>query len=197
MTKLFSVLIIIFMLSGCGYNDIQSYDEQANAAWSEVLNQYQRRADLIPNIVASVKGYSSHEKEVLQTVTLARAQANNASDELKMAPNDSHKVAEWQQAQTQLSRAVGQITILSERYPDLKAQTLYQDLMIQLEGTENRIAVARGRYIESIAQYNLAIRQFPAVMTAKIMNYQPRNNYLPQNTSAVSNAPVVDFSSQK
>ena len=167
MFRIFIAFIFIFNLSGCGYNDIQTYDEQVNASWSEVLNQYQRRTDLIPNLVASIKGYSSHEQEVLQA---------------------------WQQAQAQVTRTLGQLTIISERYPQLKAQELYQNLMVQLEGSENRIAVARGRYIKAIEQYNVTIRKFPAVLTAKVMDYTPKKNYLPDDVTAVSKAPTIDFS---
>lgn len=194
MLRIFVVFIFIVNLSGCGYNDIQAYDEQTNSAWSEVLNQYQRRADLIPNLVASVKGYASHESEVLEAVTLARAQANLASGKLQQAPDDAQNLAAWQQAQMQLTRSLGQLTIISERYPELKAQELYKDLMTQLEGSENRITVARGRYIKSIEKYNITIRQFPAVMTAKVMDYQPKKNYLPDDVASISKAPTVDFS---
>lgn len=194
MRKLFAIFIVIMNLSGCGYNDIQTYDEQINASWSEVLNQYQRRADLIPNLVASVQGYSSHEKEVLEAVTLARTQANSASAALKQAPTDEQKIAAWQQAQTQVTRSLGQFTIINERYPELKAQQLYQNLMTQLEGSENRIAVARGRYIKAVEQYNVTIRKFPAVMTAKVMDYQPKRNYLPDDVATISKAPTVNFS---
>ncbi|WEJ87262.1 MAG: LemA family protein [Klebsiella huaxiensis] len=194
MLRIFIVFIFIVNLSGCGYNDIQAYDEQTNSAWSEVLNQYQRRADLIPNLVASVKGYASHESEVLEAVTLARAQANLASGKLQQAPDDAQKLADWQQAQMQLTRSLRQLNIISERYPELKAQELYKNLMTQLEGSENRITVARGRYIKSIEKYNITIRQFPAVMTAKVMDYQPKKNYLPDDVATISKAPTVDFS---
>ncbi|MBA7843090.1 LemA family protein [Klebsiella sp. RHBSTW-00484] len=194
MLRIFVIFIFIVNLSGCGYNDIQAYDEQTNSAWSEVLNQYQRRADLIPNLVASVKGYASHESEVLEAVTLARAQANLASGKLQQAPDDAQNLAAWQQAQMHLTRSLGQLTIISERYPELKAQELYKDLMTQLEGSENRITVARGRYIKSIEKYNITIRQFPAVMTAKVMDYQPKKNYLPDDVASISKAPTVDFS---
>ncbi|MDF9334788.1 LemA family protein [Escherichia coli] len=193
MLRIFIVIIFIVNLSGCGYNDIQTYDEQVNASWSEVLNQYQRRADLIPNLVASIKGYSSHEQEVLEAVTLARSQANRASD-LQQAPGDAQKLQAWQQAQAQVSRTLGQLTIISERYPELKAQELYQNLMVQLEGSENRIAVARGRCIKAIEQYNVTIRKFPAVLAAKVMDYTPKKNYLPDDVTAVSKAPTIDFS---
>ena len=200
MLRIFIAIIFIFNLSGCGYNDIQTYDEQVNASWSEVLNQYQRRTDLIPNLVASIKGYSSHEQEVLEAVTLARSQANRASSDLQKTPGDEQKLQAWQQAQAQaqaqaqVTRTLGQLTSISERYPQLKAQELYQNLMVQLEGSENRIAVARGRYIKAIEQYNVTIRKFPAVLTAKVMDYTPKKNYLPDDVTAVSKAPTIDFS---
>ncbi len=194
MLRIFIVLIFIFNLSGCGYNDIQTYDEQVNSSRSEVLNQYQRRADLIPNLVASIKGYSSYEKEVLEAVTLARSQAIRASSDLQQAPSDEQKLQTRQQAQAQLTRTLGQLTIISERYPELKARELYQNLIVQLEGSENRIAVARGRYIKAIEQYNVTIRKFPAVLTAKIMDYTAKKNYLPDDVAAVSKAPTIDFS---
>lgn len=194
MLRIFIVFIFIVNLSGCGYNDIQAYDEQTNSAWSEVLNQYQRRADLIPNLVASVKGYASHEKEVLEAVTLARAQANLASGKLRQTPDDAQQLEAWQKAQMQLTRSLGPLLILSERYPELTSQALYQDLITQLEGSENRIAVARGRYIKAVEKYNVTIRQFPAVMTAKVMDYQPKKNYLPDDVASISKAPAVDFS---
>ena len=194
MRRIFIIIIFVFNLSGCGYNDIQTYDEQTNTAWAEVLNQYQRRADLIPNLVASVKGYASQEKEVLEAVTLARARANHASEALQQMPGDEQKLAAWQQAQAQLTRSLGQFTLINERYPELKSQELYQNLMVQLEGTENRITVARGRYIKAIEKYNVTIRKFPAVMTAKLMSYTPKKNYLPEDVATISKAPAIDFS---
>lgn len=160
MFRIFIAFIFIFNLSGCGYNDIQTYDEQVNASWSEVLNQYQRRTDLIPNLVASIKGYSSHEQEVLEAVTLARSQANRASSDLQKTPGDEQNYKPGNRRRRRWL-ALGQLTIISERYPQLKAQELYQNLMVQLEGSENRIAVARGRYIKAIEQYNVTIRKFP------------------------------------
>lgn len=197
MFRIFIAFIFIFNLSGCGYNDIQTYDEQVNASWSEVLNQYQRRTDLIPNLVASIKGYSSHEQEVLEAVTLARSQANRASSDLQKTPGDEQNYKPGNRRRRRRRRrwlALGQLTIISERYPQLKAQELYQNLMVQLEGSENRIAVARGRYIKAIEQYNVTIRKFPAVLTAKVMDYTPKKNYLPDDVTAVSKAPTIDFS---
>ncbi|WP_058913513.1 LemA family protein [Entomohabitans teleogrylli] len=194
MHKYLLIFLLMFNLSGCGYNDIQSQDEKVTSSWSEVMNQYQRRADLVPNLVAAIKGYTAHEKDLLEAVTVARSQANQASAAVKNAPDDAQKIHQWQTAQAGLTHAIGQIRIVSERYPELKSHALYQDLMTQLEGTENRIAVARGRYIKAIEQYNTTIRQFPAVLTAKVMDYQPKTNYLPDDAAAVTKAPVVDFS---
>lgn len=196
LAKRLYAFLLILMLSGCGYNDIQRYDEQTNTTWSEVLNQYQRRADLIPNLVASVKGYAEHEKSVLEAVTLARSQANLATRNLKDAPEDEQKLAQWQQSQVQVTRTLGQMMQLGERYPELKSQALFQNLMVQLEGTENRIAVARGRYIKAIEKYNITVREFPAVMTAKVMGYKPKKNYLPDDVAAVSKAPTINFGQQ-
>lgn len=193
MLRIFIVIIFIFNLSGCGYNDIQTYDEQVNASRSEVLNQYQRRADLIPNLVASIKGYSSHERDVLEAVTLARS-GLIAPVAIFSKLRAMNKITSSQQAQAQVTRTLGQLTIISERYPELKSQELYQNLMVQLEGSENRIAVARGRYIKAIEQYNVTIRKFPAVLTAKVMDYTPKKNYLPDDVAAVSKAPTIDFS---
>lgn len=194
--KFISAVVLIFTLTGCGYNDIQSTDEQTNTTWSEVLNQYQRRADLIPNLVASVKGYATHEKELLEAVTLARSRANTATQNLKANPDDEKNLEQWQQSQVQVTRTLGQMMVLGERYPELKSQELFQNLMVQLEGTENRIAVARGRYIKAIELYNITVRQFPAMMTAKVMGYKPKKNYLPDDVETITKAPTIDFSSK-
>ncbi len=196
LAKLISAFVLIFTLSGCGYNDIQTSDEQTNTTWSEVLNQYQRRADLIPNLVASVKGYATHEKELLEAVTLARSRANTATQNLKANPDDEKNLEQWQQSQVQVTRTLGQMMVLGERYPELKSQELFQNLMVQLEGTENRIAVARGRYIKAIELYNITVRQFPAMMTAKVMGYKPKKNYLPDDVETITKAPAIDFSSK-
>lgn len=193
LAKFISAVVLIFTLTGCGYNDIQTSDEQTNTTWSEVLNQYQRRADLIPNLVASVKGYATHEKELLEAVTLARSRANTATQNLKANPDDEKNLEQWQQSQVQVTRTLGQMMVLGERYPELKSQELFQNLMVQLEGTENRIAVARGRYIKAIEQYNITVRQFPAMMTAKVMGYKPKKNYLPDDVETITKAPTIDF----
>ncbi len=196
LAKLISAFVLIFTLTGCGYNDIQTSDEQTNTTWSEVLNQYQRRADLIPNLVASVKGYATHEKELLEAVTLARSRANTATQNLKANPDDEKNLEQWQQSQVQVTRTLGQMMVLGERYPELKSQELFQNLMVQLEGTENRIAVARGRYIKAIELYNITVRQFPAMMTAKVMGYKPKKNYLPDDVETITKAPTIDFGSK-
>ncbi len=196
LAKFFSAFVLIFTLTGCGYNDIQTSDEQTNTTWSEVLNQYQRRADLIPNLVASVKGYATHEKELLEAVTLARSRANTATQNLKANPEDEKNLEQWQQSQVQVTRTLGQMMVLGERYPELKSQELFQNLMVQLEGTENRIAVARGRYIKAIELYNITVRQFPAMMTAKVMGYKPKKNYLPDDVETITKAPTIDFGSK-
>ncbi len=195
MKRLFSLLITALMtlsLSGCGYNAIQAADEQVTAAWSEVLNQYQRRADLIPNLVATVKGYASHEQQVLTDVTNARAKVgsiNINADQL----DDPQQMQRFQQAQGELSSALSRLLVVSENYPQLKADRLYSDLLAQLEGTENRITVARNRYVQSVQQFNVLVRQFPGVIAAKLFGYSPKANFSVENEAEVSRAPVVDF----
>ncbi|MHC4058668.1 LemA family protein [Yersinia pseudotuberculosis] len=189
-----SVLAIVFNLTACGYNEIQLYDETVNSAWAEVQNQYMRRADLIPNLVATVKGYGIYEKDVLESVTQARADAIKSTTALGNTPSDPQLLHQWQQSQQSLSHAITQFMVVSERYPDLKASTLYQNMMTQLEGTENRITVARGRYIKALQQYNVTIRQFPAVITARIMSYQPKVSQLPSDDTKIMQTPIVDFS---
>ncbi|OCQ54456.1 LemA family protein [Photorhabdus australis subsp. thailandensis] len=187
------LFIIVFMLSGCGYNDIQSSDEKVNSSWAEVLNQYQRRADLVPNLVATVKGYSSHEASVLEAVTKARANAMAATAALQHKPDDLRALQQWQQSQQTLTGTLSRLNIISESYPELKADSLYRDLMVQLEGTENRIAVARGRYVVAVQQYNTLIRQFPGVLMAKLMGYHAKVNLLSANEDVVSQVPTVNF----
>ncbi|MEC5319216.1 LemA family protein [Brenneria populi subsp. brevivirga] len=193
MQRIFWLVLSLFLLSGCGYNDIQSSDEKVTAAWAEVLNQYQRRADLVPNLVATVKGYASHESEVLIQVTQARGQVVGATQQLGRQPDDPAALQHWQQAQGQLSGALSRLLVVSERYPELKTDGLYRDLMVQLEGTENRIAVARGRYVKAVQHYNTQIRQFPGVLIAKVMGYSPKPNFQPENEAAVKQAPIVNF----
>lgn len=189
----FAVLALVAMLlSGCGYNAIQRQDEGVKAAWSEVLNQYQRRADLVPNLVNTVKGYAQHEERVLTEVTNARARVGsvqlNADD-----ATDPQKLAQFQQAQGQLSGALSRLLVVSENYPDLKANQVFQNLQVQLEGTENRIAVARNRYVKAVQDYNTLVRSFPNNLTAKMFGYKQKPNFSVENEAAISTAPKVDF----
>ena len=180
------------ILSGCGYNDFQAKDEATKAAWSEVVNQYQRRADLIPNLVNTVKGYASHEKDTLEAVTQARAQATS----FQITPevlNNPEAFAKFQQVQGQLSSALSRLMAVSENYPQLKADANFRDLQSQLEGTENRITVARQRYIASVQEYNVLARSFPSNVTAKIFGYQPKPSFTVENEKAISTAPAVNF----
>ncbi|MDX3905460.1 MAG: LemA family protein [Pigmentiphaga sp.] len=188
--------VLALGLSGCGYNELQRADEQVKASWSEVLNQYQRRADLIPNLVNTVKGYASHEQETLTAVTNARAQATgiNATPELV---NDPDAFAKFDAAQQQLSSALSRLMVVVERYPDLKANENFRDLQAQLEGTENRITVARNRYIKSVQDYNIIVRSFPSNLTAKVFGYPVKANFSVANENAISTPPTVDFGGNK
>lgn len=179
-------------LTGCGYNAMQAQDEQINASWSEVVNQYQRRADLIPNLVKVVERYAQHEQATLTQVTQARSQAttiNVSADVL----NDPAAFQRYQQAQDQLGSALSRLMAVSERYPDLKADKQFQELQAQLEGTENRITVARGRYIQDVQTYNTTVRQFPTNITAKVFGMHTRPNFTVANEAQISTAPTVDF----
>lgn len=177
-------------LSGCGYNRIQQLDEDSKAAWSDVLNQYQRRADLIPNLVNTVKGYAKHEESVLVGVTEARAKATS----VKVDVSNQASLAQFQKSQGELSQALGKLMVVSERYPELKADQNFRDLQAQLEGTENRITVARNRYIESIKEYNVTIRQFPVNLTANWFGYGVKPNFTVEDPAAIAKPPAVDFS---
>jgi LemA protein len=180
------------MLSACGYNDFQSKDESIKAAWSEVVNQYQRRADLVPNLVNTVKGYASHERETLEAVIKARAAATS----FQITPevlNNPQAFQKFQQVQGELSSALSRLMAVSENYPQLKADGLFRDLQSQLEGTENRITVARQRYIKSVQEYNVLARSFPTNLTAKMFSYEVRPNFTVDNEKAISNAPAVNF----
>lgn len=184
---------LLLTLAGCGYNEIQGLDEETNAAWSEVLNQYQRRADLIPNLVATVKGYAAHEKDTLEGVTQARSQVAG----LKATPEllkDPEAFKQFQDAQQGLSSALARLLLVVERYPDLKANENFRDLQSQLEGTENRIAVARKRYIDKVAAYNKAVRYFPTNLTAKfLLHLDVKPNFTVADEKAVSKPPDVKF----
>lgn len=184
--------LVASLLSGCGYNTFQSLDEQSKAAWSEVLNQYQRRADLVPNLVNTVKGYATHEEKVLTEVTEARARVGAIQATPELA-NNPEALAKFQQAQGELSSALSRLLVVSENYPQLKADTLFRDLQAQLEGTENRITVARNRYIKTVQEYNTAVRSFPNNLTAMAFGYQPKANFSVENEKAISTAPKVDF----
>jgi LemA protein len=180
------------LLSGCGYNSIQTQDEQVKSAWSEVLNQYQRRADLIPNLVNTVKGYASQEQTVLLGVTEARARVGSiqATPELL---NDPAALAKFQAAQGQLTGALSRLMVVSENYPQLKSDQNFRDLQAQLEGTENRITVARNRYIQSVQTYNSSIRSFPVNLTAMMFGYKVKPNFAVENEATISKPPSVDF----
>jgi LemA protein len=180
------------LLSGCGYNDFQTKDEATKAAWGEVVNQYQRRADLIPNLVNTVKGYASHERETLESVTRARAAATS----FQITPevlNNPEAFQKFQQVQGELSGALSRLMMVSEKYPDLKADTSFRDLQSQLEGTENRITVARQRYIASVQDYNVTVRRFPNNLTAMVFGYDTKPSFTVENEKAISTAPSVDF----
>ena len=181
--------LVISLLSGCGYNQIQQKDEATKAAWSEVLNQYKRRSDLIPNLVNTVKGYAAQEKEVLIRVTEARAKVG----QVNVNADDAASLAKFQQAQGELSSALSRLLVVTENYPNLKADQSFRDLQAQLEGTENRITVARGRYIQSVQDYNTYIRQFPTLITAKLFGYQAKPNFTVENEQQIQQAPNVDF----
>lgn len=192
MKRLFALMVTVLALTGCGYNDFQRLDEQSKAAWSEVLNQYQRRADLIPNIVSTVKGQADFEQETLTRVIEARAKATS----IQVTPetiNDPEAFRKFQQAQGELSGALSRLMAVSERYPTLQANQGFRDLRVQLEGTENRITVARNRYIQSIQEYNVLARSFPTNLTGMIFGYKPKENFTVANEAAISNAPKVDF----
>ena len=183
-------------LSGCGYNTFQSTDEQIKASWSEVLNQYQRRADLIPNIVATVKGEASFEQETLTKVVEARARATSiqATPELINNPDAFNK---FQQAQGELSSALSRLMVVVEQYPNLKANQGFQDLRVQLEGTENRITVARNRYIQAVQDYNVLARSFPSNLTAMALSYTPKPSFTVYNEAQLATPPLVDFAASK
>ena len=185
-------LLILISLSGCGYNALQSQDEQIKAGWSEVLNQYQRRADLVPNLVNVVKGYAAHEKDVLTQVTNARAQVGQTQVTPALA-NDPQALQKFQAAQGQLGSALSRLLVVSENYPQLKADGVFRDLQAQLEGTENRITVARNRYIQSVQSYNITVRQFPSNLTAKMFGYAVKPNFTVENEKEISTAPKLNF----
>jgi LemA protein len=189
---LLAAVMATTLLSGCGYNQFQSKDEATKAAWGEVVNQYQRRADLIPNLVNTVKGYATHEKDTLEAVTRARAAATS----FQITPevlNNPEAFQKFQQVQGELSGALSRLMAVSENYPQLKADTGFRDLQSQLEGTENRITVARQRYIASVQDYNVTVRSFPTNLTAMMFGYQAKPSFTVENEKAISTAPTVNF----
>ena len=192
MTRGLLTLFTVLALAGCGYNDFQRLDEQTKSAWSEVLNQYQRRADLVPNIVATVKGEASFEQETLTKVIEARAKATS----IQVTPetlNNPEAFKKFQAAQGELGSALSRLMVVSEQYPSLKANQGFRDLRVQLEGTENRITVARNRYIQAVQDYNVLARSFPSNLTAMMFSYQVKPSFAVQNEAAISAPPVVDF----
>ena len=187
--RIFLVLLLSVLLSGCGYNTIQQKDEAVNAAWSQVLNVYKRRADLVPNLVATVKGYAAHEQQVLTEVTEARSRVGA----INVNADDPQSLAQFQQAQGQLQSAIGRLLMVSENYPDLKANQNFLQLQAQLEGTENRITVERQRYIEAVQDYNTYIRKFPTNLTAMVFGYDVKPNFSVENEAQIQQPPQVDF----
>ena len=185
-------LVVTLGLSGCGYNNFQTLDEQVKAAWSEVLNQYQRRADLIPNIVASVKGEASFEQDTLTKVIEARSRATSIQATPELV-NDPAAFEKFQKAQGELTGALSRLMVVAEQYPQLKANAAFQDLRVQLEGTENRITVARNRYIKTVADYNVLARSFPSNLTAMVFGYKVKPSFTVQNEAQISVPPTVNF----
>lgn len=190
--KFLSACFLCSFLAACGYNSLQSQDETIKSSWSEVLNQYQRRADLIPNLVNTVKGYAAHEKEVLEAVVTARSRVGSISATPELL-NDEAAFARFQQVQSEMSSALSRLLAVAENYPELKADGVFRDLQAQLEGTENRITVARNRYIESIKDYNVTVRSFPSNLTAKWFGYTAKPNFSVENEKAISSPPPVQF----
>ena len=192
MKRWFLMIAVLLSLTGCGYNDFQRLDEATKSAWCEVLNQYQRRADLVPNIVATVKGQANFEQETLTKVVEARAKATS----IQVTPetiNNPEAFNKFQQAQGELTGALSRLMVVAEAYPNLKANAAFQDLRTQLEGTENRITVARNRYIKSVADYNVLARSFPTNLTAMVFGYSAKPNFTVQNEAQISTPPSVSF----
>ncbi|MGC3979642.1 MAG: LemA family protein [Steroidobacteraceae bacterium] len=187
-----AVALLAGLLSGCGYNRLQQTDEQIKADWSEVLNQYQRRADLVPNLVATVKGAVQAEKDILDSVVNARSKVGSIQATPELI-NDPQAFQKWQAAQGELSSALSKLMVVVERYPELKSIAGYTDLQAQLEGTENRITVARNRYIAAVKDYNLVVRQFPSNLTAKVFGFAVKPNFTVQDEAAIAAPPKVDF----
>ena len=190
--RLMLAAAVTVVLAGCGYNEIQSRDEAVKAAWSEVLSQYQRRADLVPNLVNTVKGEANFEQGTLTRVIEARAKATSIQVTPELA-NDPAALQKFQQAQGELSSALSRLLVVSENYPNLRTNQGFQDLLAQLEGTENRIAIARNRYIKAVQDYNVYIRQIPQNLTARVMGYKEKPQFTVENEAAVKEPPKVDF----
>ena len=192
MRALQALLLVMaaMLLSGCGYNTIQVQDEATKSAWSEVVNQYQRRADLIPNLVNTVKGFAAQEQAVLIGVTEARAKAT----QIKVDANDPGSLQQFQAAQGELTSALSRLMVVVERYPELKSDQNFRDLQAQLEGTENRITVARNRYIQAVQDFNVTVRRFPTNLTAMLFGYKVKPNFAVENEAAIAKPPTVDFS---
>ncbi len=184
------------LLSGCGYNELQRGDEQIKASWSEVINQYQRRADLVPNLVATVKGFAEQEKEILTRVTEARSRVGQIQATPELVDNPE-AFAKFQAAQRELSGALSRLLVVAENYPQLKSDANFRDLQAQLEGTENRIAVARNRYIKAVEQYNVTVRSFPTNLTAMVFGHKPKPNFTVEDEKAIATPPKVDFGTKK
>ena len=184
------MVLATLLLQGCGYNTLQTQDEQIKSAWSEVLNQYQRRSDLIPNLVATVKGFAAQEQAVLVGVTEARARAS----QVEVDADDPESLARFQAAQAEVSGALSRLLVTVENYPELKSDQNFRDLQAQLEGTENRITVARNRYIQAVQDYNVTVRQFPTNLTAMVFGHDVKPNFTVEDEAAISRPPAVDFS---
>ena len=192
----FLIVVVSLLLGGCGYNTLQSQDEQVKAAWSEVINQYQRRADLIPNLVNTVKGFAQQEKDVLIGVTEARAKATS----IQVRPedvDDPAKVQQFMQAQREVGGALSRLLVVAENYPQLKSDANFRELQAQLEGTENRITVARQRFIKSTQDFNTSVRQFPVNLTAMMFGFKPKAQFTVEDEKAISKPPAVDFGTKK
>ena len=192
MRNFLAIGLLAVFLSGCGYNEFQAKDEAVKAQWGEVVNQYQRRADLIPNLVNTVKGYASHERETLEAVTKARASATSVQVTPEVL-NNPGALQKFQQAQGELTNALSRLMVVAEKYPDLKADASFRDLQSQLEGTENRITVARQRYIASVQEFNVLARRFPTNLTAMMFGYEVKPSFTVENEKSISTAPTVDF----
>ncbi len=192
MYKWLLTIVILLTLSGCGYNQLQSTDENIKSSWAEVLNQYQRRADLVPNLVNVVKGYAAHEKDVLTEVTEARARVGSIQATPELV-NDEEAFKKFIAAQGQMTSAISRLLGVAENYPQLKADGLFRDLQAQLEGTENRITVARNRYIDSVKEYNIIVRSFPTNLTAMIFGHKTKPSFTVENEKAIATPPTVDF----